>query len=79
MGLAPYGEPSDVDEILDKLMILKADAHSVSINLTSITVTGLTMTTRFAAFSPAGPQPEDSVTPFHMNIAAIVQAVTERS
>jgi|SRR5882724_6302061 len=79
MGLAPYGEPSYVDEILDKLIDLKADGTFRLDQSYFDYCTGLTMTNdRFAAlFGQPVRRPEDSLTPFHMNIAASIQAVTE--
>jgi len=80
MGLAPYGEPKYKDLILDKLVDLKEDGSfrldQSYFNYTS----GLTMTNQ--AFADLFGQPvrspeSEDLTPFHMDIAASVQAVTE--
>lgn len=79
MGLAPYGEPRFKDLILDKVIDLKADG-SFRLNMEYFDYcTGLTMTNeRFAAlFGEPVRGPEALLTPFHMDIAASVQAVTE--
>ena len=80
MGLAPYGEPRFKDLILETLVDLKQDG-SYSLNMAFFNyATGLTMTNdRFAAlFGEPVREPEtDRLTPFHMDVAASVQAVTE--
>jgi carbamoyltransferase len=79
MGLAPYGESQYVNEILDKLIDLKADGTFRIDQSYFDYCTGLTMTNdRFAAlFGQPVRKPEDSLTSFHMNIAASIQTVTE--
>jgi carbamoyltransferase len=79
MGLAPYGKPQYVNEILGKLIDLKEDGTFRLDQSYFDYCTGLTMTNdRFAAlFGQPVRRPEDSLTSFHMNIAASIQAVTE--
>ena len=79
MGLAPYGEPKYVDEILGKLIDLKEDGSFRIDQAYFDYCTGLRMTNdRFAAlFGQPVRRPEDPLTSFHMNIAASIQAVTE--
>src|SRR5712691_28298 len=79
MGLAPYGEPRFVDLILDNLIDLKADG-SFRLNLEYFNYcVGLTMTNdRFdALFGEPRRKPEGLLTPFHMDVAASIQRVTE--
>ncbi len=79
MGLAPYGEPKYRDLILDKLIDLKDDG-SFRLNLDYFDYcTGLRMTnSRFdELFEGAARQPEELLTPKHMDLAASIQAVTE--
>lgn len=80
MGLAPYGEPRFVKTILDHLIDVKADG-SYRLNLDYFDYcTGLTMTNaRFDALFGAPPRRPDKemLTPFHMDLAASVQKVTE--
>jgi carbamoyltransferase len=79
MGLAPYGEPRFAGLILDKLIDLKADG-SFRLDLDYFNYcTGLTMTNaKFdALFGHPPRQPEELLTPFHMDIAASIQRVTE--
>lgn len=81
MGLAPYGEPKYVKLIFDHLIDLKADG-SFWVNQEYFDYcTGLTMTnSRFAALfgQPARRPEKDPLTQFHMDIAASIQAVTEK-
>lgn len=79
MGLAPYGEPRFKDLILDKVVDLKDDG-SFRLDLQYFDYcTGLTMTNE--KFSELFGEPvrgaEALLTPFHMDMAASVQAVTE--
>jgi carbamoyltransferase len=80
MGLAPYGQPDYVDRILDNLIDLKDDG-SFRLDLSYFNYcTGLTMTNqKFADLfgEPVRDPAKDLLTPFHMNIAASVQKVTE--
>ncbi|MGE0004600.1 MAG: carbamoyltransferase [Parvibaculaceae bacterium] len=80
MGLAPYGEPRFKNLILDKLIALNEDG-SFSLDQAYFNyATGLTMTNeRFATlFGEKARSPEkDLLTPFHMDMAASIQAVTE--
>lgn len=80
MGLAPYGEPRYEQTILDHLVDLKEDG-SFRLDLSYFNYcTGLTMTNRkFHDLFGAPPRPPESeLTPFHMDIAASIQRVTER-
>lgn len=80
MGLAPYGQPKYRDLILDKLLVL-ADDGSFWLDQSYFNYcTGLTMTSpRFAALfgEPVRQPDKDPLTPFHMDVAASIQAVTE--
>ncbi len=80
MGLAPYGQPKYVNRILDHLNDLKDDG-SFRLDLSYFDYcTGLTMTNdKFADLfgAPVRNPNKDLLTPFHMNIAASVQKVTE--
>jgi carbamoyltransferase len=79
MGLAPYGEPRYAGRILDKLIDLKADgSFRLDLDYFNYCV-GLTMTNgKFDALFGQPPRtPEQPLTPFHMDIAASVQQVTE--
>lgn len=79
MGLAPYGEPRYAGMIRDELIDLKRDG-SFRVNLEYFNYcVGLTMTNgRFDALFGQPPRtPEQALTPFHMDIAASIQQVTE--
>jgi carbamoyltransferase len=79
MGLAPYGTPRFATQILDSLIDVKPDG-SFRLDLQYFDYyTGLRMTNdRFARlFGRAPRQPEEPLEPFHMDIAASVQAVTD--
>jgi carbamoyltransferase len=79
MGLAPYGEPKYVQTILDHILDLRPDG-TFRVNQDFFNYcTGLTMTNgRFdALFGHPVRQPDQLLTPFHMDIAASIQAVTE--
>ena len=80
MGLAPYGQPRFVDVILDNLIDLKPDG-SFRLDLSYFNYcTGLTMTNdRFADLfgQPVRDPAKQLLTPFHMDIAASIQKVTE--
>ncbi len=79
MGLAPYGEPTFKQRILDHLIDLKPDG-SFRLNMEYFDYcTGLTMTNgRFDALFGGPPRrPEERLTPRHMDLAASVQAVLE--
>jgi carbamoyltransferase len=79
MGLAPYGEPRYAGVILDKLIDLKADgSFRLDLDYFNYCV-GLTMTNgKFDALFGQPPRtPEQRLTPFHMDIAASIQQVTE--
>jgi carbamoyltransferase len=81
MGLAPYGQPKYASLILDKLIDLKPDG-SFRLDLSYFDYcTGLTMTNaRFADLfgAPVRDPKKDLVTPFHMDVAASIQKVTEQ-
>src|SRR5687768_10846223 len=79
MGLAPYGEPKYVDQILGNLLDLKKDG-TFRLNQDYFDYcTGLTMTNgRFAElFGAPARKADEKLTQFHMDIAASVQKVTE--
>ena len=79
MGLAPYGEPTYAQTILDNLIDLKPDG-SFRLNLDYFDYcTGLTMTNaRFDALFGGPPRkPEERLDQRHMDLAASIQAVTE--
>jgi carbamoyltransferase len=79
MGLAPYGEPKYVKTILDHILDLRPDGTFRVDQGFFNYCTGLTMTNgRFdQLFGQPVRQPEQLLTPFHMDIAASIQAVTE--
>lgn len=80
MGLAPYGVPKYASFILDRLVDLKEDG-SFRLDLDYFDYcTGLTMTNqKFADLfgAPVRDPAKDLLTPFHMDMAASIQAVTE--
>ena len=79
MGLAPYGEPLYVDQILDNLLDLKSDG-TFRLDMRYFNYcTGLTMTNRKFADLFGGParRPESDVTQREMDLAASIQKVTE--
>src|SRR5262245_26404653 len=79
MGLAPYGEPKYRDLILDHLIDLKPDG-SFRLDLSYFDYcTGFTMTNeRFAKlFGQPVRTPDQLLTPFHMDVAASIQAVLD--
>jgi len=80
MGLAPYGQPKYVDLILDNLIDLKDDG-TFRLDLDYFNYcTGLTMTgPKFAELFGAKVRDPNTelLTPFHMDVAASVQKVTE--
>ena len=79
MGLAPYGEPTYRDLILDNLIDLKEDGtYRLDLDYFDY-CTGLTMTNdRFADLFGAPPRdPESLLTQRDMDLAASIQAVVE--
>jgi carbamoyltransferase len=79
MGLAPYGEPSFVQRILDELIDLREDG-SLRLNMQYFNYCqGLTMTnSAFDRLFEGPPRtPEDLLTQRHMDLARSVQEVTE--
>jgi carbamoyltransferase len=79
MGLAPYGVPKYKDKILEHLIDVKADG-SFRLNLSYFDFcTGLTMTSQRFHDLFGGPprKPDQPLTPYHMDLAASIQAVTE--
>ena len=79
MGLAPYGEPKYVGMILDRILDLREDG-TFRVNQDYFNYcTGLTMTNgRFdELFGHPVRRPDQLLTPFHMDVAASIQAVTE--
>ena len=81
MGLAPYGEPRQMDLLLDCLIDLKKDG-SFRLNLEYFDYcTGLSMiNARFEQLmgSPAR-KPDEPLEQRHMDLAASIQAVTEEA
>jgi carbamoyltransferase len=81
MGLAPYGEPKFAKRILDNLIDLKPDG-SFRLDMSYFDYcTGLTMTNgKFSRLFGAPVRgPDQLLTPFHMDIAASIQAVLEEA
>jgi carbamoyltransferase len=81
MGLAPYGEPRYTQLILDHLIDLKPDG-SFRLDMSYFDYcTGFTMTNdRFAAlFGQPARSPDQLLTPFHMDVAASIQAVLDEA
>jgi carbamoyltransferase len=79
MGLAPYGEPSFTQTILEHLIEIRDDG-SFHLDPTYFEYcTGLTMTNdQFHALFGGHPrQPHEPLTQRHMNLAASIQNVTE--
>jgi carbamoyltransferase len=79
MGLAPYGEPKYTQLILEKLIHVKADG-SFRLNLEYFDYcTGLRMTNGAfdKLFGAPARQPSEKLTPFHMDVAASIQAVLD--
>jgi carbamoyltransferase len=80
MGLAPYGEPTYVDLILDELVDIREDG-SFKLNMKHFDYcAGLRMTNRRFAKLFGGParRPETPLTQREMDMAASVQVVTEK-
>jgi carbamoyltransferase len=81
MGLAPYGEAKYAKLILENLIDLKADG-SFRLDMSYFDYcTGLTMTNdKFSNLFGAPVRRQDKLlTPFHMDIAASIQAVLEEA
>src|SRR5947209_11408270 len=81
MGLAPYGEPKYAQLILDHLIDLKPDG-SFRLDMSYFDYcTGFTMTNdRFAElFGEPVRSPDQLLTPFHMDVAASIQAVLDEA
>jgi carbamoyltransferase len=79
MGLAPYGEPKQVDLFLDHLMDLKPDG-TFRLDMKYFDYcTGLTMTNENfdRLFGAAPRKPDELLTQRHMDVAASLQKVTE--
>lgn len=80
MGLAPYGDPKYAQLIIDELMDLKEDG-TFRLNMNYFDYcTGLTMTNdKFDDLfkQPVRNSDSEDIAPFHMDIAASIQAVTE--
>ena len=81
MGLAPYGEPRFKDVILEHLIDLKDDGSFWLDQSYFDYCTGLRMTNaKFdALFGRPARQAEQLLEPFHMDVAASVQAVLEEA
>jgi carbamoyltransferase len=80
MGLAPYGQPRFKDLMLEHLVDLKPDGSFRLDQKYFNYASGLTMTNRHFADligQPVRAPETDQLTPFHMDVAASIQAVTE--
>jgi len=81
MGLAPYGKPKYIDQILNYLIDLKDDGTFILDQKYFNYSTGLTMTNEkfdnLFGNPPRKPE-KDKITQFHMDIAASIQHVTEK-
>ncbi len=81
MGLAPYGKPKYIDQILNDLIDLKDDGTFILDQKYFNYSTGLTMTNEkfdnLFGNPPRKPE-KDKITQFHMDIAASIQYVTEK-
>ncbi len=80
MGLAPYGKPKYVDLIKDNLVTIHDDG-SIHLNLKYFTFHyGMTMTGKKMEllFGRKRRTPESAIEGFHQDVAASVQAVTEK-
>ena len=81
MGLAPYGKPKYINQILNNLIDLKEDGTFMLDQKYFNYSTGLTMTNENFnnLFGQPVRKPEtDKITQFHMDIAASIQEVTEK-
>jgi len=80
MGLAPYGEPKYVDKIFKHLVDLKADGSFRLDQSYFNYCTGLTMTSpKFHELFGGAPRAANELlTQHHMDLAASIQAATER-
>jgi len=81
MGLAPYGEPKYAKLILDHLIDLKPDG-SFRLDMSYFDYcTGFTMTNDRLAklFGQPVRSPDQLLTPFHMDVAASIQAVLDEA
>lgn len=80
MGLAPYGEPRYVDKIFDHLVDLKPDGSFRLDQSYFNYCTGLTMTgPKFHELFGGPPRAaNEALTQHHMNLAASIQAATEK-
>jgi len=81
MGLAPYGEPKYVDDILNNIIDLKEDG-SFRLDMSYFNYcVGLTMTSEKFHNLFGGPprKPESQVTQKEMDLARSIQVVTERA
>jgi len=79
MGLAPYGEPKYTQLIYDNLIHLKPDG-SFRLNLDYFDYcTGLRMTNGAfdKLFGAPARKASEKLTPFHMDVAASIQAVLD--
>jgi carbamoyltransferase len=79
MGLAPYGEPRFVDQMLNRLLDLKPDG-SFRMDMSYFNYCqGLTMTSEkfHALFGGPPRKPESPITQREMDVAASIQQVTE--
>ncbi len=81
MGLAPYGKPKYIEQILNNLIDLKEDGTFMLDQQYFNYSTGLTMTNHhFDKLFGQPPRKPDTerITQFHMDIASSIQKVTEK-
>ena len=81
MGLAPFGEPLFASRIRDTLIDLRSDgSFALNMDYFGFETRESTSSPRFEMlFGQPQRRPEAAITPFHMNIAASIQAVLEEA
>jgi carbamoyltransferase len=79
MGLAPYGEPSFVDRILDQIVTVAPDgSYTLNLDYFSFRSGKKTAGKGFEQLFGCPPRkPESTLVPLHMDVARSIQAVTE--
>lgn len=81
MGLAPYGKPRFVNQILDNIVDLREDG-SLWLDLSYFDYVGgdhMTSERFHDLFGRQPRRPESTIEPFHMDIAASIQTVCEEA
>ncbi|TFL16830.1 carbamoyltransferase family protein [Jannaschia formosa] len=81
MGLAPFGAPILADRLRDEVIELRADGgFALNLSYFDHHRGPSTMSRKLETMFAQPPRrPEDPITPFHMNVAASVQAVLEEA